>query len=494
MEDPTQSTASLTGLSESVRQQALERYRLLVPYLTGGMPLSAIARQQGLPLRTLQRWVKQYREQGLLGLARRPRSDRNGRRFPSEIVKLVEGLALRKPPPTITWIHRQVVAFATQQGEPSPSYDWVYQVVRSLDPGLVTLAHDGVKAYSHAFDLVYRREADRPNAIWQADHTLLDLWLIGEKGEPARPWLTLILDDYSRAIAGYFLSFQNPSALQTALAFRQAIWRKEDPRWHVCGIPDTFYTDHGSDFTSRHLEQVSADLKIQLIFSTPGVPRGRGKIERFFDTVNQMLLCGLPGYAPAGTGPVTPSLALPEFDARFREFLLGEYHLRLHGTTGLPPQDRWEAGGFLPRMPDSLEQLDLLLLTVAKSRRIQRDGIHFQGLTYIDLTLAAYVGEEVTVRYDPRDMAEIRVFFRNRFLCRAICPEWAGTTIHLKELQKARRHRRLERGRQITERAAFVDSLLGIRPVGSASPDLSTVPDPLPPPPARSRLKRYFND
>jgi len=28
----------------------------------------------------------------------------------------------------------------------------------------------------------------------------------------------------------------------------------------------------------------------------------------------------------------------------------------------------------------------------------------------LDLTLAAYVGEPVTVRYDPRDMAEIRVF------------------------------------------------------------------------------------
>jgi len=29
-----------------------------------------------------------------------------------------------------------------------------------------------------------------------------------------------------------------PSALNTALAFRQAIWRKDQPGWHVCGIPD----------------------------------------------------------------------------------------------------------------------------------------------------------------------------------------------------------------------------------------------------------------
>ena len=36
------------------------------------------------------------------------------------------------------------------------------------------------------------------------------------------------------------------------------------------------------------------------------------------------------------------------------------------------PQARWEATGFLPRLPESLEQLDLLLLTVAKARQVRR--------------------------------------------------------------------------------------------------------------------------
>ena len=72
---------------------------------------------------------------------------------------------------------------------------------------------------------------------------------------------------------------------------RQAIWRKADAHWIVFGIPEIFYTDNGSDFTSVHLEQVAADIKMRLVFSTPGRPRGRGRIERFFETVNQMFLC-----------------------------------------------------------------------------------------------------------------------------------------------------------------------------------------------------------
>jgi putative transposase len=355
---------------------------------------------------------------------------------------VIEGLALRKPQPTVAFVHRQVRDVALRHGWPAPPYSSVYRVVKHLDPALLTLAHDGTKAYRTTFDLLYRREADTSNAIWQADHTLLDLWVRHESGRSARPWLTVILDDYSRAIAGYGLSFHAPSALQTALVLRQAIWRKPVPQWNVCGIPGTFYTDHGSDFTSHHLEQVSADLHMELVFSEAGMPRGRGRIERFFRTINQMLLCSLPGYTPAGAPTGKTLLTLSAFEAHLQHFILEQYHQRPHSETGVPPHARWAAGGFLPRLPESLEQLDLLLLTVAKSRKVRQDGIHFQGLCYLDTTLAAYVGEQVIIRYDPRDLAEIRVFHDHRFLCRAICAELAGETIALREIIQARTHRR----------------------------------------------------
>ncbi len=182
------------------------------------------------------------------------------------------------------------------------------------------------------------------------------------------------------------------------------------------------YSDHGSDFTSRHLEQVAADLKIRLINSTVARPRGRGKIERFFDSLAQVLLSRLPGYSrtEADRAAVLTQSALA---GEIETWLIGDYLVTPHSTTGQAPQARWEAGGFLPQMPDSLERLDLLLLTVARTRRVHQDGIRFLGMRYIDPTLAAYVGEEVLLRYDPRDVAEVRVFHEGRFLCRAVCQE-----------------------------------------------------------------------
>lgn len=400
----------------------------------------------------------------------------------------MEGLALRTPPPSAAFVHRQVATVAAEQGWPVPSYSTVYAVIRQLDPGLVTLAHQGAKAYREAFDLLYRREADRPNALWQADHTPLDIRVLDESGKSARPWLTVILDDYSRAIAGFVVGLKAPSAIGTALALHQAIWHKPDPAWHVCGIPEAFYTDHGSDFTSRHLEQVAADLHIQLHFSQKGQPRGRGRIERFFATVNQLFLCTLPGYAPAGSPVPAPVLAVPELDTRLGRFIVEDYHRRVHGETGVSPQERWEAGGFLPQLPASLEQLDLLLLTVPKTRRVRQDGIHFQGFRYLDSTLAAYVGEEVTIRYDPRDLGDIRVFYRETFLCRAVSQELASERLSLPELLQLRRARLRDLRTGLRERTRLADAFLP-RPTPPAA-------EPEPPAPALPtlKLKRYLNE
>ncbi|MCA1680556.1 MAG: hypothetical protein LC777_17200, partial [Actinobacteria bacterium] len=67
----------------------------------------------------------------------------------------------------------------------------------------------------------------------------------------------------------------------------------------------------------------------------------------------------LPGYAPRGTPDRAnqAALTLSELDAAIGAFIRDSYHQRAHGETGEAPQARWDARGFLPRLPDSLQQL-----------------------------------------------------------------------------------------------------------------------------------------
>jgi putative transposase len=199
----------------------------LRPTLEGQISQTQLARDQQIFLSTIQRWIKQYREKGLAGLANARRSDTGkSRRLATSTIILIEGLDLQTPPRSMVSIHRQVVEIAEQQGWKPPSYDQVRQIIKRIDPALVTYAHQGAAAYREEFDLLYQREATHANAMWQADHTPLDVCLLDEAGKPAKPYLTAIEDDYSRMIVGYRLSFQTATALTTALTLRQAIWRK----------------------------------------------------------------------------------------------------------------------------------------------------------------------------------------------------------------------------------------------------------------------------
>jgi putative transposase len=481
---------TLATMSAIERKLALERFRLLEPHLQNGRELRSVSEGSGVTFRTLQRWVANYKRQGLAGLVRKERTDVGERRTTSPRMReAIEGLALEKPPLPLSSVHRQAKQFAQMIGEPAPTYWIVRDIVRSLPSDLRTLAQHGSRRFGELYDLVHRREASRPNALWQADHTQLDITLLREDGTAGRPWLTAVIDDYSRSIAGYFLGFDPPSSLRTSLAMRQAIWRKADPHWQVCGIPDVLYVDNGADFVSKHLEQVAVDLKMRLIFSTPGKPQGRGKIERFFRTVNEMFLCDLEGYTRRGRRK--PELTIDQLEQRFRAFLVEVYQRTPGAEAELSPSAKWEEGGFLPRIPASLEQLDLLLIEELRPRKVRRDGIHFQGFRYISLTLAAYVGEDVTVRFDPRDMAEIRVFFKDRFLCRAISAEIAGETVALRDIVRVRNSRRRELKSILDRRQKTVDVLLELKK--GQSIERTRISEPAATTPA-TRIKRYRNE
>ena len=483
-------TASFVTLTEENQAQAMERFAVLRPHLEDGIPLARAIATVGVPLRTAQRWLARYRRDGLAGLVRPRRSDAGARHSPNDLVTLIEGMGLKRPRLPAAAIYRRARGVAVAQGWRALSYSTVHTILSSLDPAMVTLALDGPTAYRDRYELIHRHRAETPNALWQADHTLLDVLVLDEGGKSARPWLTTVLDDRSRAVAGYMVFLGAPCVLNTCLALRHAIWRKADPTWPICGVPDVLYVDHGSDFTSRHLDQVAADLRFRIVYSAVARPQGRGKVERLFGTINTELLLELPGYLVGGKATSTPTLSLAQLDHEIGAFIAGNYHVRIHGEIGEAPLDAWRGEGFLPRLPDSLEDLDLLLIQHAEPRLVRRDGVRFQGLRYVAPTLAGFVGEAVTVRYDPRDLSEVRLFHRTGFLCRAVCEDHAGEAVTLKDIQAARRAHRRSLRTAINERVARVADFL---PCPGPPSRLVQPPRPASSP-ARPRLRLYEED
>ena len=103
---------------------------------------------------------------------------------------------------------------AGNAGWRAPSYGSVRSIVGGINPAMATLAHEGAAAFRDKYELVHRHRAAKPNATWQADHTQLDILILDASGKEARPWLTTVVDDHSRAVTGYMVMLGAPSALR----------------------------------------------------------------------------------------------------------------------------------------------------------------------------------------------------------------------------------------------------------------------------------------
>jgi putative transposase len=145
-------------------------------------------------------------------------------------------------------------------------------------------------------------------------------------------------------------------------------------------------------------------------------------------------------------------------------------------------------------MPDSLEQLNLLLIQVAKARQVRVDGIHFQSLRYISTTLAAYVGETVTCASTPETWPKSASSMRTSFMPGRVCGT-GGATVPLREILRARNRQRRELRGVLRDRQTAVDTLLDLKR-GEAAEKEDAPPAPDKPATKRSApaLKRYRNE
>ncbi len=171
-----------------------------------------------------------------------------------------------------------------------------------------------------------------------------------------------------------------------------------------------------------------------------------------------------------------------EFKEKLHCFLINEYNQTNHSSIKVSPIKKWSEQLFLPNMPNSLEELDLLLLEIPKTRKVHSDGIHFQGLRYTNPNLSAFVGEPVLIRYTPNDLAEIRVFYKNQFLCNAISPDISNYEINMDDLIFARNKRK-----KLLKQKIQVPSSVELLIEEKKYEEITT-------PPKKSALKRYYNE
>jgi putative transposase len=352
----------------------------------------------GKPVRVsrpnLDRWILAWRRGGFDALLPAPRQVTA--RTPVEVLDMAAALKRENPDRTAA----QVVRILRTNLGWAPSESTVLRLFTRLEltgPASVRPSVFG------------RFEAAHPNDLWTGDALHAPV-VAGRK-----TYLFAFIDDHSRAVMGHRFGYAEDT-VRLAAALRPALASR--------GVPAGTYVDNGSAFVDRWLLRACAVLGIKLTHSTPGRPEGRGKIERFFETVRAQFLVEITGTNQPGRHHVT---SLGELNRLFTAWLETVYHRTPHSETGQPPIQRWQAGGPFPLpTPAALREAFLWSeqRTVKKTATVSLHGNVYQ----VEPDL---VGRRVELVFDPFDLSTIETRLQGKPMGLAI-PHRIGRHAHPK--------------------------------------------------------------
>lgn len=326
---------------------------------------------------------------------------------------------------------------------PIPHISSLYKVIGKLDQYESDSARYGKK---------YADEMHRANGLGprpsralervECDHTKLDLMVVDTKTRLplGRPWLTAIIDVYTKMILGIYLGFHRPGSLSATQCLLHAIRPKAYVKteypfikhdWPTYGIPELIVVDNAVEFHGSHFKDACLQLGINLNYSPPGQAWFRGAIERWFGTLNKSLLHELPGttfsnifdkkdYDPQKHAVISLEILLQIIHV----WIIDIYHQRVHKGIRDIPHRRWaeSVAEDPPDLPPSSNDLKVLLGFIAH-RGVGRSGVELFTLLYNSAELGQIrrglrVGEKVIIKYDPNDISMIYVWddFNCRFL------------------------------------------------------------------------------
>lgn len=469
----------LCSLSEVERERLTVLQRLLTTAEQPGYGKrqQAAAQKLGITVRTVRRLVQQLRKEGVRSVIRQARSDQGEARISKDWQKFIVqtyrdgNRGSRQMSPAQVAVRVKVRA-QELGAEAYPSHMTVYRMLKPLMKQTQRQKRS-LGWREDCLRLKTREGLEIPiewsNQVWQVDHTLADVLVVDQTGAIlGRPWLTIVVDTYSRCIMGIHIGFDAPSAAVVCLALRHAILPKQyssayelQGSWSTYGLPQYLYTDGGKDFRSQHLEQVAMELGIVLCLRRK--PSDGGIVERPFGTLNTQFFATLPGYVSSDVATRSPKaeteacLTLLQLEQLLVRYLVDNYNQAVDARMGEQSRSgRWEAGRIAQLRLMGERELDMCLMR-RERRTVYRSGyLQFANLTYQGEHLTAYAGESVILRYNPRDITTIFIYqlqeSKEVFLTRAHAQGWETETLSYAEAQ-ALSQRRREAGKAISNRA-----------------------------------------
>ncbi|AKG20683.1 Mu transposase C-terminal domain-containing protein [Calothrix sp. 336/3] len=423
--------------------EASRRYSIISGYLQGEK-----ADFTEVPRRTFYRWVRKWLEAdkqygcGYLGLLPKHKNQTaNQGKLPVQTQKLIDEfiendyLNVKQKGKYATYCSLRQTCI--DKGLIPPSYKTFLKNLKKIPQFETKLHRQGKRiAYKNEcfyweLELTTPRHGDRPFEICHIDHTELDIELVSSysKVNLGRPWLTFLIDAYSRRILAIYLTFDPPSYRSCMMVMRECVRR-------YGRFPSTLVVDGGKEFESIYFETLLAAYTCTKKTRPQAKPRFGSVCERIFGTANTMLIHNLQGNTqitrnPRGvTKSVNPkNLAIWTLGSLYQNLYDWAYEFydnKEHPALSQSPRSMFE-DGFLRtglrshkviKYDGNFKIFTLPTTPKGTAKVIPNNGIKINNIYYWHNIFRHPEIEktQVPVRYDPYDMGVAYAYVDNQWV------------------------------------------------------------------------------
>lgn len=320
-------------------------------------------------LSTLRRKLRQYRQEGFTGLARKRRGDRGKSRSADQQI-IDKAIELKREQPlrsdmAINMILQEIY------GKTLPK-STLYYHLKAAGATRLKLGIQKKKVRK-------RWTRDNTNELWIADFEYGPYVLAETEATPT--YLSLLIDCHSRyVVEGRYYPRQDLNV------FIDTLLRA----WSTHGLCMGIYVDNGKVFHADQLEAACYDLGIDLIHSTPRDPSPKGLVERMFGTTQTQF------ESEVRAGNI---LTLEQLNKAFSAYLSVCYHERIHSEIGQTPKERYQKGLKNVRHVDMQKVIQFFMKRIHRIVNADFSDVQIDKRFYrVD---PKFRGDKVEARWDP---------------------------------------------------------------------------------------------
>ncbi len=362
---------------DTEKETQLKRFKIIEPFLRKEKKLKEIEQETNISYATLKRWIKAYKENGVIGLDKKERQDKNSFRAIDETgINIIKKVYKESDETNIAGLYDKC-KYYLEEKEYNISYPTFYRIISNLD------------GFFKKTSRLHMKKIKKEHEVYAAMEVSLYILVEDKEKKIKVPKLFIIFDIATLQIINYIVFYENYNIYNVLGFLRDTVLK-------VSAI--------NMEFTKPkeiliNLENLGNRELIKNIYDNTGIKileykSEEKKIEQFIDYLKEDIY-----KIYLSNNKKISQQMIETFLESYIYLDSGKYKEHIDIS-------------FLENR-DMFRELDIFLQSV--KRKINFSSLRFKNIIYKDDILKQFNCEEIEIRYNPSNLDKIYIFKDNKF-------------------------------------------------------------------------------